>query len=343
MAKISTWSTTAGDNNSASPDGFPENMAPSGVNNAAREVMAQVRAWYEDAQWIDLGDAVTYATASTFTIATDVTATYHVGRRVKCTDSSTMYGTITASSYSAPNTTVTVSLDSGSLSASLTAVALSILTESNHAIPRQVLLESDIGTGLTVTSNTVNLDASDLTAEATISGANDYLVVYDTSATATRKAIVNDVATAMGIVSASTTTQGIVELATSAEAAAGTDTARAVTPAALFGGLNATGSAPIYAARAWVNFNGTGTVAINAGGNVSSITDNGTGDYTVNFTTAMSDANYAPVPAWGNTGGLTYGYQGGVTDLTTSSFRMRTHGASTTPTDRDIVTVAVFR
>lgn len=56
--------------------------------------------------------------------------------------------------------------------------------------------------------------------------------------------------------------------------------------------LNATGEAPIYACRAWVNFNGTGTVAIRASGNVSSITDNGTGDYTVNFTTAMPDANY---------------------------------------------------
>jgi hypothetical protein len=56
--------------------------------------------------------------------------------------------------------------------------------------------------------------------------------------------------------------------------------------------LNASGSAPIYACRAWVNFNGTGTVAIRASGNVSSITDNGTGDYTVNFTTAMQDANY---------------------------------------------------
>jgi len=45
--------------------------------------------------------------------------------------------------------------------------------------------------------------------------------------------------------------------------------------------------------RAWVNFNGTGTVAIRGSFNVSSITDNGTGDYTVNFTTAMSDANYS--------------------------------------------------
>ena len=57
--------------------------------------------------------------------------------------------------------------------------------------------------------------------------------------------------------------------------------------------LNAAGSAPMYACRAWVNFNGTGTVAIRASGNVSSITDNGTGDYTVNFITPMENANYA--------------------------------------------------
>lgn len=56
--------------------------------------------------------------------------------------------------------------------------------------------------------------------------------------------------------------------------------------------LNANGDAPIYACRAWVNFNGTGTVAIRASGNVSSITDNGTGNYTVNFATAMPDDNY---------------------------------------------------
>ena len=52
------------------------------------------------------------------------------------------------------------------------------------------------------------------------------------------------------------------------------------------------GTAPLYAARAWVNFNGAGTIAIRASGNVTSLTDNGTADYTVNFTTAMPDANY---------------------------------------------------
>ena len=57
--------------------------------------------------------------------------------------------------------------------------------------------------------------------------------------------------------------------------------------------FNATGSAPVYACRAWVNFNGMGTVSVRDSGNVSSITDNGVGDYTVNFSTAMPDTNYS--------------------------------------------------
>ena len=59
--------------------------------------------------------------------------------------------------------------------------------------------------------------------------------------------------------------------------------------------FNVTGSAPVYACRAWVNFDGTGTVSIRESGNVSSITDNGAGDYTINFSTAMPDSNFS----WG--------------------------------------------
>jgi hypothetical protein len=59
--------------------------------------------------------------------------------------------------------------------------------------------------------------------------------------------------------------------------------------------FHATGSAPVYACRAWVNFNGTGTVSIRASGNVSSVGDLGTGYYRVNFTTAMQDTNYAAI------------------------------------------------
>jgi len=57
--------------------------------------------------------------------------------------------------------------------------------------------------------------------------------------------------------------------------------------------LNATGDAPLFACRAFCNFDGTGTVSIRESGNVSSITDNGTGDYTVNFITDMPDNDYA--------------------------------------------------
>jgi len=57
--------------------------------------------------------------------------------------------------------------------------------------------------------------------------------------------------------------------------------------------FNATGSAPVYACRSWVNFNGTGTPAIRGSGNVTSITDVTTGTFTINFTNAMPDINYA--------------------------------------------------
>ena len=117
--------------------------------------------------------------------------------------------------------------------------------------------------------------------------------------------------------------------------------------------FNASGSAPVYAARAWVNFNGTGTVAIRASGNVSSITDNGTGDYTVNFTTAMTDANYASEVGISSDVGFSpqsvavnnksaggYAY---VTP-TTSAFRF-TVGKATdgTPVDSLYALVSVFR
>jgi len=56
MSKISTWSTTAASNNSTAPDGWPEGMPPSGVNNSAREMMAQIRDVWNDKDWFIIGD-----------------------------------------------------------------------------------------------------------------------------------------------------------------------------------------------------------------------------------------------------------------------------------------------
>jgi hypothetical protein len=103
--------------------------------------------------------------------------------------------------------------------------------------------------------------------------------------------------------------------------------------------------ATAYACRAWVNFNGTGTVAIRASGNVTSITDNGTGDYTVNFTTAMSDANYSLV---GTTSSdlvaisMIY-INGSNTVLTTTTVRIQVANIGTAAVDRTYVGLAVFR
>lgn len=108
--------------------------------------------------------------------------------------------------------------------------------------------------------------------------------------------------------------------------------------------LNASGSAPIYAARAWVNFNGTGVIAIRGSGNVSSITDNGgVGDYTVNFTTAMQDANYAAAcSAATNGSGSSTGASIGDVSTAVGSVRFRTF-FGTTQYDCFNVGVAIFR
>lgn len=106
------------------------------------------------------------------------------------------------------------------------------------------------------------------------------------------------------------------------------------------------GTAPLYMARAWVNFNGTGTPAILASGNVSSITDNTTGTFTVNFTTAMPDANYSAVgSSIGSTGGsyATFLCSGG-TAKTTSSVRVENRNFSSgASVDDTSMCVAVFR
>lgn len=99
------------------------------------------------------------------------------------------------------------------------------------------------------------------------------------------------------------------------------------------------------AVKAWVNFNGTGTVAIRASFNVSSITDNGTGDYTVNFATALADANYA-VQATGyqlSTGGAVCVAMAQGAVYTASAVRVFTTNSSFTNTDMQNVCVNAFR
>lgn len=102
-----------------------------------------------------------------------------------------------------------------------------------------------------------------------------------------------------------------------------------------------------YKCRAWVNFNGTGTVAIRAAGNVSSITDNGTGLYTVNFTVAMPDANYVVVlSAQAQTTGAIAAIYGTAADpsaLTVSGVPIQLRTDNATLIDSTTITAAIFR
>ena len=105
------------------------------------------------------------------------------------------------------------------------------------------------------------------------------------------------------------------------------------------------GSAAVaYGCRAWVNFNGTGTVAIRASGNVTSISDVGTGDYYVNYTTNMPDGNYSVVGAVTSVGGGVYILCVDVAAAyEVNRVRLAITNGSATVADRSIVNVAIFR
>jgi hypothetical protein len=137
------------------------------------------------------------------------------------------------------------------------------------------------------------------------------------------------------------TTPAVV-IASTAEAQEGTNNTNVITPLRMREGFNASGSAPVYACRAWVNFNGTTSPGtIRASGNVSSVTRNATGSFTVNFTTAMPDANYSAV------GSCTEG-SSGLRHLipftyTASSTAVATRDQSAAQFNPSTVSFAVFR
>lgn len=112
---------------------------------------------------------------------------------------------------------------------------------------------------------------------------------------------------------------------------------------------NASGTENGTLCRAWVGFNGTGTVAIRAAFNVSSITDDGTGLYTVNMTTALPDTNFCVVATTGSTstssGTANTSIQdtSALTARTTSSVQFRLNNSNGNNVDHEYNSVAIFR
>jgi len=131
-------------------------------------------------------------------------------------------------------------------------------------------------------------------------------------------------------------------MAVTIDGTANTITAAATSATSL---TTASGSAPSYSARAWVNFNGTGTVAIRASGNVTSITDNATGDFTINFTTAFADTSYCITsgasPAGGEVLGVGLDYTNST--KTTTALRITVKSPNIGRSDSIDISVAIFR
>lgn len=344
---IKDYSATPSSNTSL----FPEGMDPAAVNNGMRQVQADVRSFYEDPEWRDYGSTPTYVSSTSFTISGNVTARYSVGSRIRMYGSTmgTFYGTIATSAYSAPNTTITVTMDSGALTSNLSAVALGFKS-TGSPIPGSSI--SGSFNGSIAIAGTSTAAASISLAEDTDNGTNKVTIIAPATLAAdyTLTLPSNDgdsgqylqtngsgTTSWATITTATDAVAGVVEKATQAEVEA--ETADKYPDAALLKyhpGI----------AKAWVNFNGTGTVAIRASYNVSSITDNGTGNYTVNLTTAMSSSNYCvvcnhsvsasnPDPGWAS---KPFG-------LATGSFSIKTGADSSGATslaDAALITATVY-
>ena len=224
---IKDYSTTQADNTSLNTINVAEGMLPSNLNNALRALMKNTRDWFNDSQWVQYGDgdaSVTYAYASatSFTIAgVDVTSVYHAGRRIKLTapTPSTIYGTISSSSFST-NTTVNVTWDSGSLSSeAITYVYLGALSKTNTSLPTGISA-ANIADGTVSDTEFQRLDGvtSDIQTQIdakgdTITGAATTIVSSDLTAD---KAVLSNGSGKIGVSATTSTELGYVSGVTSA-------------------------------------------------------------------------------------------------------------------------------
>jgi hypothetical protein len=335
---LKDWLTTAISNSSPPPYGAPENMTMANVNNVMRQIMADVRTLAIDdtiasAATCDLGtkDATFLTVTGTTTITGFGNVSAGIYKFVRFAGALTLTHNATSLILQTGANRVTVAGECGlyksegsgnwreyfysqQLDPTLTALA-GTLTAANK-IPYATALD---------TAGELTLDT-----DGTLAANSDVKL-------ATQKAVKTAIAAA-------------VTFSNTAENVAGTVSTKSVSPLGIREAFNTTGTAPVYACRAWVNFNGTFagnmTIAnggIRASGNVSSITDNGVGDYTINFTTAMQDVNYSVAGMAGNTTPTTCSFAINTNTFTTTAFRIATVNPAVALTDYLTVTLSIFR
>lgn len=179
MANLRKWSTTATANatiaGGANTINFAEGQAPGSVNNSAREMMAQIRSIYDPDEWgwVEFSATASIASQTTFKLVGDQTADWVANRRWRLkSGSTTRYGKVVSSSYTS-ETTITVTVDSGSLSASHSLAALSAVS-GNH-VPDDYILPADLAGYVTSES----LSTGKATAAQFLANTADKLLVTD--------------------------------------------------------------------------------------------------------------------------------------------------------------------
>ena len=183
---VSNYSTTADSNSTINSINIAEGCPPSTINNAIRNELADLRTYLNDSSWFIVGDGdgactFTYSSGTAVTVAsTDVTTAYHANRRCKVvgTNTGTIYGFIASSSFST-NSTVNFTFDSGSISASDATVDVYLGSPYTNI----------------ATSNIPPTAVSAKTTITSIDSANDYMLIWDATDSALKKATVANTVT----------------------------------------------------------------------------------------------------------------------------------------------------
>lgn len=332
---VGAWSTTPGNNNDASIGGWPEGMPPSDVNDRARENLASIREWYNTAEWIEYGDgdgqySVSYSSATDFIISgANVASVAQFGRRVKATgtNTGTIYGTISNSVFSAGNTTVTVTWDSGTLASDTDLRIFYGIIGANlsNAMPRTLK-------GRYTFSDTVIFSQQ---IPVTSGGTGASTTASIITALGIGALGVHNIGLGLESLSGSLV-QVLVDTGTMQLVTAGVGVKN--------GGINSAqlnSSIEAKIALAWINFNGDGAASIRDSNNVSSVDYNGTGDYGVRFANAAGNANYAAVitPGGGANNGLVFE----MSTITAGGFNFQVYSdVAGTAADATIVSAICF-